>query len=84
MGLERLTAPFGKTIVEKKIGYCNRNVIPLLIEKKIKWNMTPWKIEFCGKVFPMKYIDNGKAEEFINSLVDDVNGQASLDIWRRR
>lgn len=83
MGLERLIAPFGTTIVERQVGYCNRNVIPLLIERRIEWKMTPFKIEFCGRVFPMKYIDNGEAEEFIISLVDDLNGQSSLDIWRK-
>ena len=76
----RLLAPFGVTIRRKKIAYCNNNVIPLLKDKDIDWEMSELMIKFCGRTFPMKYIDDGSAEEFINSLIGD-DGQATLTLW---
>lgn len=79
--MKRLTAPFGVTIRMKKVAYCNNNVIPLLKELGIKWDMDTDRIIFCGRRFPMSTIDNGEAEDFINSLITD--GQSRLTMWRR-
>lgn len=76
---EKMYAPFSITMVIKKIRYCNNHVIPLLVKKKIEWDMNTQRIIFCGRTFPMKNIDDGKAEEFINSL--DKNHQLKLDIY---
>ncbi len=78
--MKRLYAPFGITKVQMKIRYCNNNVIPLLKKRNISWDMNTMRIIFCGKTFPMKYIDNGYAEEYINSLIDE-NGQAKLELY---
>lgn len=79
----RLYAPFAITKVRKKVGYCNNNVIPRLKKKNknATWDMDTTRIIFCGRRFPMKDIDNGKAEEFIDSLIDE-NGQAKLDLYK--
>lgn len=77
--LMRLMAPFGVTIRMKKISYCNNNIIPLLKEKNIEWDMNEMRIKFCGQTFPMKYIDDGECERFISSLIDD--GQSKLTLW---
>lgn len=80
--MKRLTAPFGITKVRKQIAYCNINIIPRLKELGIKWDeYDTMKIRFCGRTFPMKYIDDGKCEAFIDSLV--VDGQATLTVWER-
>ena len=79
--IEKMYAPFSITNVRKKVAYCNNNIIPLLKKYKIKWDMNTMRIIFRGKRFPMKNIDNGKAEEFINSLIDS-DRQSSLDLWR--
>ena len=78
----RLMAPFGITIRRKKVAYCNNNVIPRLKRLKIRWDMDEKRIIFCNKTFPMKYIDDGKCEEFIDNLVDE-NGQSKLIIWEK-
>lgn len=79
--MRNLYAPFGIMKVRRKIGYCNVNVIPLLKELGIDWDMDTRRIIFCGRVFPMKDIDSGEAEEFISSLVGE-DGQCSLDLFR--
>ena len=76
-----ITAPFAYLKTMEKVGYCNRNIIPRLKELKIyDWDMDTRRIIFRGRRFPMKYIDDGKAEEFIESLVES-NGQTKLDMW---
>lgn len=80
--LEKLYAPFAITKVRRKVKYCNNHVIPLLKKKKITWDMDTDRIIFCGKRFPMKDIDNGRAEQFIDSLTVDEYGQMKLDVWR--
>lgn len=81
--MRRLTAPFGITKVRKKIAYCNVNIIPRLKALGIKWDeYDTMRIRFCGRTFPMKYIDDGKCEEFIDSLIDD-DGQTTLIMWER-
>ena len=80
---QKLFAKFGITKVMEKVAYCNNNVIPLLEERGIVWDMTPMRIIFCGKTFPMKHIENGDAEEFINNLIDE-EGQATLTLYKRR
>lgn len=78
---EKMYAPFSITKVREKVAYCNNNVIPLLKEKKIDWDMNveEQRIIFCGRRFPLGDIDNGEAEKFIKKLVE---GEASLDLWR--
>lgn len=78
--MRRLYAPFGITKVQRKVRYCNNHVIPLLIERGITWDMNTIRIIFCGRVFPMKDIDNGDAEEFALSLIYE-DGQATLTLY---
>lgn len=78
----RLIAPFGITIRRKKIAYCNNMIIPRLKKLKIDWDMSDMRIIFCGERFPMKDIDDGKCEEFIDNLVDE-DGQSKLTMWRK-
>ena len=80
---QKMIAEFGIKKTMRLVKYCNNHVIPLLKERKIPWDMTPMRIIFCGKTFPMKYIENGDAEEFINSLIDE-EGQATLTLYERR
>lgn len=80
--LEDLYTPFGVTKVKKKIKYCNINIIPRLQKMNIEWNMDTRRIIFRGRVFPMKYIDNGDAEDFIDRL--EENSQTILDIWKTK
>lgn len=80
--MKRIYAPFGVTKVKKQVAYCNNNVIPLLVERGISWDMTTMRIIFCGRVFPMKYIDDGKAEDFIYSLIDEETGQTKLELYK--
>jgi hypothetical protein len=79
--IEKMYAPFSITKVREKVAYCNNNIIPLLKEKKIDWDMDvkEQRIIFCGRRFPLGDIDNGEAEKFINSLNDE---EPSLDLWR--
>lgn len=79
--MKKLLAPFASTKVYEKVGYCNRNIIPLLLEMDIKYNMNTMRIIFCGRKFPMKYIDNGEAEKFIKSLIRDEDGQTKLELF---
>ena len=66
--------------LQEKISDCNNNIIPLLKDNNIKWeDYDTRRIIIQGKVFPMKYIDNGKAEDFIESLIQ--GRQTSLDEW---
>ena len=78
--MKRLLAPFASTKVYEKVGYCNRNIVPVLLKMNIKYDMNTMRIIFCGRRFPMKYIDDGKAEEFIESLIKE-NGQTKLELF---
>lgn len=80
--MKRIVAPLGLTIRRKKVAYCNNNVIPLLKKRKIPWDMNEMRIIFCGKRFFMGTIENGKAEEFINSFILE-DGQVKLDMYMR-
>ena len=75
--LDWLVAPMAIWRIRDKIAYCNRMIIPRLLKLKIDWDMTPMRIIFCGRVFPMRSIDDGEAEAFIDSLVDEC-GQCKL------
>ena len=78
---EKMFKEFGITGVRRRIAYCNNNVIPLLKKRKIEWDMNIMRIKFCKRTFPMKYIENGEAEEFINSLIDK-EGQTKLTLYK--
>jgi len=80
---QKMISEFGIKKTMRLVGYCNNNVIPLLKERKIPWDMTPMRIIFCGRTFPMKYIENGDAEEFIDSLINE-EGQATLTLYKRK
>jgi len=79
MSMMMLVAQFNITKVTKKVAYCNNNVIPLLKKYGISWDMDTRRIIFLEKVFPMKYIDDGEAEEFIKQMVE--GGQSRLDLF---
>lgn len=80
MKLSDYYAPFGITKRRKKIAYCNINIVEPLIDMGIDYEMDTMKIKFCGITFPMAHIDDGIAEEFINTLRE--NPQSILDIWK--
>ena len=46
----------------------------------MNWDMNEIRIIICGRRFPMNDIENGKAEEFIKSLIKE--GQGTLDLWK--
>lgn len=75
----RLIAPFAIWIKMRKISYCNMNVIPLLKEDGIDWDMNETRIKFRGRTFLMKDIENGEAEVFIMSMRSEE--QSVLDYW---
>lgn len=78
--MRRLYAPFSITKVQRQVAYCNNHVIPLLMKRRIKWDMNTMRIKFGGRVFPMKDIDNGDAEEYALSLIYE-DGQATLTLY---
>lgn len=82
--MKRLYAPFGINIRRQKVAYCNNYIIPILDENKVKWEIDRniMSIKFGGRVFPMKNIENGDAEEYAKSLVYE-DGQATLDVFKR-
>lgn len=71
---------FGINKRKRKISYCNMNIIPQLKELKIDWDMDIDRIIFAGRRFAMGTIDDGRAEKFIETLIEK-NGQSKLDIW---
>lgn len=81
MSLYRLYIAYNmkkKKELQNKMAYCNNNVIPLLIENNIKWDeFDTRRIVIRGKVFPIMYIDNGKVEDFIQTLIQ--GRQSTLD-----
>ncbi len=58
--------------LQKQMAYCNNHIIPLLEENNIEWDYYDTvRIVICGKAFPIKHIDNGDAEAFIRTLIDE-------------
>lgn len=74
--LEKIYAPFGITIKRRKVAYCNNNIIPLLKEHKIDWDMNVKEnyIKFGGKRFSISNIENKNAEKYIEELIKDEEG----------
>ena len=68
--------------LQEKMAYCSNNIKPLLNENKIAWNHEdPRVLIIKDKRFPIMSIDDGKAEAFIRTLIDE-GGQSSLDYYQ--
>ena len=78
--MQKMYAPFNITRFQKKIAYCNNEIIPLLLERGIECDMNTKRIIFYGRRFAMKDIDNGEAKKFALSL--PKNTTLYSKIWK--
>lgn len=60
--------------LQKQMAYCNNHIIRLLKENNIEWDYYDTvRIVIKGKTFPIKHIDDGRAEVFVQSLIERKN-----------